>query len=75
MAAQLRVYPATDDRDVIDTAPAADVRIRLRDLLPVVALAQRLKFIWLNDFLDDEVLVTSDLYDVMQAFRSVRPSA
>lgn len=75
MAAQLRVYPATDDRDVLDTAPAANVRIRLRDLLPVVALAQRLKFIWLNDFLDDEVLVTSDLYDVMQAFRSVRPSA
>jgi hypothetical protein len=75
MAAHLRVYPATDDRDTPEESPSANVRIRLRDLLPVVALAQKLKFIWLNDFLDDEVLVTGDLYEVMQAFRSVRPSA
>jgi hypothetical protein len=74
MAAHLRVYPTTDD-DAPEASPTANVRIRLRDLLPVVALAQRLKFIWLNDFLDDEVLVTGDLYEVMQAFRSVRPSA
>jgi hypothetical protein len=75
MAATLRVYSESEDADTLTVTPSANVRIRLRDLLPVVALAQKLKFIWLNDFLDDEVVVTSDLYEVMQAFRSVRPSA
>jgi hypothetical protein len=75
MPAQLRVYPAPEAADGLTDSPAADVRIRLGDLLPLVALAQRLRFIWLKDFLDDEVCITSDLYDVLQAFRSCRPSA
>jgi hypothetical protein len=29
----------------------------------------------LHDFLDDEVTITSDLYEVLQAFRIYRPSA
>lgn len=49
--------------------PEPDVRIRLGDLLPLVAVAQRMNFIWLKDFLDDEVAVSGDLYDVMQSFR------
>jgi len=75
MPAQLRVYPAPDAADEPFDAPEPDVRIRLGDLLPLVALAQRMGFIWLKDFLDDEVGITSDLYDVLQAFRSCRPSA
>jgi hypothetical protein len=74
MSAQLRVYPAPDEFDTM-TAPAPEVRIRLGDLLPLVALAQRMHFIWLKDFLDDEVCITSDLHEVLQAFRSCRPSA
>ena len=74
MPAQLRVYPAPDDLDS-SNAPKPDVRIRLGDLLPLVALAQRMRFIWLKDFLDDEVCITSDLHEVLQAFRSCRPSA
>jgi hypothetical protein len=74
MSAQLRVYPAPDEFDV-PTLPAPDVRIRLGDLLPLVAMAQRMHFIWLKDFLDDEVCITSDLHEVLQAFRSCRPSA
>ena len=38
-------------------------------------MAQRMHFIWLQDFLDDEVKVSSDLYEVLQAFRAYRPSA
>ena len=71
MAAQLRVYPAP---------PAAyephepNVRISLRDLLPLLTVAQRRNHLWLNDFLDDEVSVTADLYEVLRAFRSCRPA-
>lgn len=73
MAARLKVYNAFDD----DTsfAPEPSVRIRLGDLLPLVAMADRRNFIWLKDFLDDEVAVTDDLYDVLQNFRAVRPGA
>ena len=39
------------------------------------AMAQRMNFIWLKDFLDDEVAVSTDLYEVMQAFRSSRPTS
>lgn len=75
MAAHLRVYPAsfTDDRQT--DSPAADVRVRLGDLLPLIALAHRNNYAWLQDFLDDEVQITSDLYEVLQAFRCYRPSA
>jgi hypothetical protein len=69
----LRVFPSTE----LEEAPPAEagVRIRLGELLPLVAMAQRMHFIWLQDFLDDEVRVTPDLYDVLQAFRACRPSA
>jgi hypothetical protein len=73
MAVRLRLYTAPEE--MIVEAPEPDVRVRLGDLLPLVALAQRMNFIWLKDFLDDEVAVSRDLYEVMQAFRSSRPTS
>jgi hypothetical protein len=29
----------------------------------------------LHDFLDDEVVITADLYEVLRTFRCTRPSA
>ena len=74
MSTRLRVYPTPDD-DVTEDAPEPAVRVRLGDLLPLVAMAQRLNFIWLKDFLDDEVCITEDLHEVLQTFRGCRPSA
>ena len=34
-----------------------------------------MNFVWLKDFLDDEVAVSEDLYEVMQAFRGSRPTS
>ena len=74
MAARLRLYsPPTDE--VQEQRPTPDITVRLGDLLPLVAMAQRMNFIWLKDFLDDEVIVSHDLYDVMQAFRSSKPTS
>ena len=60
-------------------APDEDAGIDLEGsrqvLAPLVAVAQRMNFIWLKDFLDDEVAVSSDLYEVLQAFRSSRPTS
>jgi hypothetical protein len=74
MAAQLRLYPSAPETRRADL-PAPTVGVRFGDLLPLVALAQRHNYLWLQDFLDDEVRITSDLYEVLRAFRSYRPSA
>ena len=73
MAARLRLYSPPED--LAADGPEPEVRVRLGDLLPLVAMAQRMNFIWLKDFLDDEVGVSRDLYEVMQAFRSSRPTS
>ena len=73
MAAHLRVYPFSEAAEAEAQEPS--VRISLRELLPLIAVAHRRNYLWLHDFLDDEVCVTSDLYEVLRAFRSYRPSA
>ncbi|QEL18955.1 hypothetical protein [Limnoglobus roseus] len=76
MATQLRVYPAPEDTyDELEEGQEPSVRVRLGDLLPLVALAQRMNFMWVKDFLDDEVTITEDLHDVLQSFRGCRPTA
>jgi hypothetical protein len=74
MAAHLRVYPGSSEADESEFTQAA-VHVRLGDLLPLIARAQRRNYLWLQDFLDDEVAITSDLYDVLRAFKYQRPSA
>ena len=74
MAAQLRVYPAPQSTGNAEGQDPS-VRISLRELLPLLSVAHRRNHLWLHDFLDDEVCVTPDLYEVLRAFRSYRPSA
>ena len=73
MALHLRVYPeSTNDEPQANPT----IRVRLRDLLPLIAFAKQNNYLWLQDFLDDEVAVTNDLYDVLRAFGTcLRPSA
>jgi hypothetical protein len=56
-------------------APAATVSVRLGDMLPLLAMAQQGRFNWLRDFLDDEVRITDDLYNVLQEFAGYRPTS
>ena len=71
MAAQLRVYPESLEMDDDETQDPI-VRVRLADLLPLLALAKKNNYLWLQDFLDDEVTVTPDLYDVLRSFEACR---
>ena len=74
MQTHLHIFRTDADADFDDEAapPVPNVGIRLGDLLPLVALAQKRHFIWLQDFLDDEVRISSDLHDVLMAFRGSR---
>jgi hypothetical protein len=72
MAAQLKLYvPPTEEPE---NRPDPDVLIRLGDLLPIITVADRLNFAWLRDFLDDEIAVSGDLYEVMQTFDRRKPT-
>jgi hypothetical protein len=72
MAAHLRVYPSSQAAAAEAQEPT--VRVSLGDLLPLLALAHRRNYLWLQDFLEDEVHITPDLYEVLRAFQC-RPSA
>jgi hypothetical protein len=74
MASHLRVFSEVDVAAEPD-GPPATVRVSLGDLLPLMALAQRHNYLWLRDFLDDEVCITEDLYEVLRSFDCHRPSA
>lgn len=74
MAAHLRVYPDSGPLGLVDGQDPS-IRVRLGDLLPLLALAKRHNYLWLQDFLEDEVQITPDLYDVLRAFNTHRPSA
>ena len=73
MSAPLRVYHEPHESATGSIEPT--VRVSLGDLLPLIALAHRHDYLWLQDFLDDEVCITSDLHEVLRAFRCYRPSA
>jgi hypothetical protein len=73
MATHLKLYTPVSDE--AEAPPEPDVRVRLSDLIPVITMAQRMNFIWLKDFMDDEIAISQDLYEVMQAFASSRPTS
>jgi len=60
----------------VDTIGDQGVRIRLGDVLPLLADAVASNRTWLTDFKDDEISISSDLHDVLLAYRHFRrPSA
>ena len=82
MAAHLRVYPlAKDEPDIIGQQPT--VRVSLGDLLPLVALAHRHNYLWLQDFLPSRDHLTALLVqtqldlarDRFQRFAQQNPGA
>lgn len=71
--ARLRLFPYPEEDQEEVEAPS--IPIRLCDLYPLLAQAYRDNYVWLRDFEDDELLVSPDLYEVIRAFSSHRPSA
>jgi hypothetical protein len=75
-----RVYtgPETTQQGLsLLSAPAENtVRIPLGEILPLLADAVASNRTWLADFADDEIEISADLNDVLQAYRHFRrPSA
>jgi hypothetical protein len=74
-SAHLRVFPPSPEEEPKTGSAAPAVPIRLVDLYPLLAQAYRDNYVWLRDFEEDELLVSSDLFEVVRAFADCRPSA
>ena len=67
--------PETEQQNsasLLDQPADNSVRITLGDVLPLLADAFVSNRTWLNDFKDDEISISSDLHDVLQAYRHFR---
>ena len=77
---RLRIYygPSEDSvSNTLNAPPTPDrVSVPLRDVFPMLADAVRSDSTWLRDFADDEVAISTDLYEVILAYQHYRrPSA
>ena len=73
---QLRVYSEPDlalrDFSVVEESADRGVQVTLGDILPLLADAVASNRTWLTDFAEDEITISSDRHDVLQAYRHFR---
>jgi hypothetical protein len=75
---RLRVYfgPEHDTPAALAPAAAKTVTVPVGEVLSLLADALESKRTWLRDFADDEMTISSDLYEVLLAYEHFRrPSA
>ncbi len=68
---RLKLY---DPENRVAEAPRMK-RVRLKQIINVLAEAAKSDRTWLSDFADDEVKISADLYEVLTLYRRLRPSA
>jgi len=79
--AHLRVYYGPQDEAELSSAAGArtarqSVTVPLVEVLPLLADAVQSERTWLRDFEDDEITISTDLYEVLLAYQHYRrPSA
>ncbi|MFN5757801.1 MAG: hypothetical protein ACK54F_08260 [Planctomycetia bacterium] len=70
---KLRVYTGPEAQVLLhDSAAANTVKVSLGEILPLLADAVASNRTWLTDFEADEITISSDLHDVLQAYRHFR---
>jgi hypothetical protein len=70
---KLRVYTGPEAQSLLHDAAATNtVKVSLGEILPLLADAVASNRTWLTDFEADEVMISSDLHDVLQAYRHFR---
>ena len=75
---RLRIYCGTQDSNVEATRSHQpdQVTVPLCEIFPLLADAVHSKRTWLEDFGDDEISISADLYDVILSYQHFRrPSA
>jgi hypothetical protein len=80
-AHQLRIYRGPSDDSAATTyrgreVASTQVNVTVGEVLPLLAHAVASQRTWLKDFADEEMSISSDLYEVLLAYQYYhRPSA
>lgn len=77
MAPNLRVYLGPEQNCVtpVQEPKRETVNIRLGDVFPLLADAVLSERTWLQDFEDDEISLSADLYEVILAYQHFRQTS
>lgn len=73
MRHRLRLFTG-DDVDVLPMRPQT-MSVRLGDITRALTDASRDQRTWLSDFEDDEIRVSADLFEIINAYMEMRPGA
>ncbi len=73
---QLRIFYGPEEttcQTLTEQSPNShSVTVPVGDVLPLLADAVRSQRTWLRDFEDDEITISSDLYEVLLAYQHFR---
>ena len=73
MRPQLKLYTGNHDSSTAVSEP--EVSMTLGEISEILADAVRTKRAWLNDFEDDRLQLSADLYEVLSAYWNMRRGA
>ena len=72
----LRVYHGPEAELAVPKTEPERISLPLGDVFPLLADAVQSNRAWLHDFADDEIRISTDLYEVLLAYQHFRrPSA
>ena len=74
MRPKLRLFIGADEQQHGTTAEP-EVSIRLEELTRILADAIIWDRTWIHDFADEEIRVSSDLYEILSVYSQLRPTA
>ena len=72
MRHRLRLYTGDDQ---VTTIPQLEMTVTLGEISNILAEAVNSNRAWLNDFSDDRIQISPDLYDVLTTYWRLRPGA
>jgi len=67
----------SDDRTIVagSVEPPPKMMVSLGEILPALTDAMNTHRAWLDDFAEDPIVITADLYEVLLAYQELRPTA
>ncbi len=74
MRPRLRLFVGADEPESL-SFPEPEVSIKLGELTRILADAIIWDRTWISDFADDDVRISSDLFEVLSSYAHLRPTA
>ncbi len=74
MRPRLRLFVGADEPESL-SFPEPEVSIKLGELTRILADAIIWDRTWISDFADDDIRISSDLFEVLSSYAQLRPTA